>query len=104
MLFVSRKNICKYIFVAIVTPNNTHYPIASSALKNGFHVLSDKPATLTLHEAKEFLAHLKLKAGLPADYWSDKVKLYRYTVSKWKENDLTQTKIMPIEHDSEATT
>ena len=38
-------------FVAIVTPNNTHYPIASLALETGFHVLSDKPATLSLQQA-----------------------------------------------------
>jgi len=38
-------------FVAIVTPNNTHYPIAEAALSAGFHVLSDKPATLNLEEA-----------------------------------------------------
>lgn len=38
-------------FVAIVTPNNTHYPIAAAALNAGFHVLSDKPATLNLEEA-----------------------------------------------------
>jgi len=39
-------------FVAIVTPNYLHLPIARAALDNGFHVLSDKPATATLVEAK----------------------------------------------------
>ena len=32
-----------------------------------------------------FLAHLKRKAGLPIDFWSDDIRLYRYTVSKWSE-------------------
>ena len=40
-------------FIAIVTPNFLHAPIASAALKAGFHVLSDKPATLDLAEARE---------------------------------------------------
>lgn len=31
------------------------------------------------------MAHLKQKAGLPADYWSSGVQLARYTVKKWKE-------------------
>lgn len=31
--------------------------------------------------AGEFLAHLKLKAGLPADYWSDSIQVFRYTTS-----------------------
>lgn len=29
----------------------------------------------------EFLAHLKLKAGLPRDYWSGTIKVYRYTTA-----------------------
>lgn len=40
-------------FVAIVTPNHVHFPVAKAALENGFHVLSDKPATLNLDEAKQ---------------------------------------------------
>jgi len=39
-------------FVAIVTPNNSHFDIASKALRAGFHVMSDKPATLNLQEAR----------------------------------------------------
>lgn len=39
-------------FVAIVTPNHVHFPVAKAALEAGFHVLSDKPATLNLEEAK----------------------------------------------------
>ena len=38
-------------FVAIVTPNDLHFPVAAAALRSGFHVLSDKPATLSLEEA-----------------------------------------------------
>ena len=37
-------------FVAIVTPNHMHFPVAKAALEAGFHVLSDKPATLNLAE------------------------------------------------------
>ena len=40
-----------------------------------------------LPERKDFVAHLKQKAGLPADFWADDVKLARYNVSKWKEHD-----------------
>ena len=39
-------------FVSIVTPNHLHYPVAKAALTNGFHVLSDKPATKSLEEVK----------------------------------------------------
>ena len=50
-------------FVAIVTPNHVHFPAAKAALEAGFHVLSDKPATLDLAEAKA-LAELVEKSGL----------------------------------------
>jgi predicted dehydrogenase len=50
-------------FVAIVTPNHMHFPPAKMALENGFHVLSDKPATFDLAQAKE-LAALVEKTGL----------------------------------------
>jgi AmmeMemoRadiSam system protein B/AmmeMemoRadiSam system protein A len=39
-----------------------------------------------LPEPAEFLAHLKRKAGLSMDFWSESVRLSRYTVSKWKES------------------
>jgi predicted dehydrogenase len=50
-------------FIAIVTPNHVHFPPAKMALEHGFHVLSDKPATFNLAEAKE-LQKLVKKAGL----------------------------------------
>ena len=46
-------------FLAIVTPNHMHFPPAKLALENGFHVLSDKPATLSLAEAKKLAAIVK---------------------------------------------
>ncbi|WP_382301939.1 Gfo/Idh/MocA family protein [Hwangdonia seohaensis] len=39
-------------FVAIVTPNHMHFPPAKMALEHGFHVVCDKPLTLTLEEAE----------------------------------------------------
>ncbi len=38
-----------------------------------------------LPQPREFMAHLKHKAGLPVDFWSPEVRLSRYTVEKWKE-------------------
>jgi AMMECR1 domain-containing protein len=44
-----------------------------------------------LSSAREFIAHLKLKCGLPADFWTSEFKLYRYTVQKWGERNLPHT-------------
>jgi predicted dehydrogenase len=50
-------------FVSIVTPNHMHFPPAKMALENGFHVVCDKPMTLTLAEARELREVVK-KTGL----------------------------------------
>lgn len=58
-------------FVAIVTPNHLHYPVAKAALEAGFHVMSDKPATLNLDEAlalKDCLTATGLLYGLTHVY------------------------------------
>lgn len=50
-------------FVSIVTPNNVHFEPAVLALRNGFHVVIDKPVTFTLAEAEE-LAKVVEETGL----------------------------------------
>ena len=39
-------------FVSIVTPNNSHAPIAIAAMEAGFHVLTDKPIADSLENGK----------------------------------------------------
>lgn len=39
----------------------------------------------SLPQPRQFMAHLKQKAGLAPDFWSPDVKLSRYEVEKWKE-------------------
>ncbi len=39
--------------VAIVTPNALHFPFAKSLLVNGFHLVCEKPMTMTVQEAME---------------------------------------------------
>ena len=41
-----------------------------------------------LPEPRAFLAQLKQKAGLPADFWSEEIRLSRYTVTKWRESEI----------------
>jgi predicted dehydrogenase len=40
-------------FVSIITPNIYHFEMAKTFLKNGFHVICEKPMTCTSAEAKE---------------------------------------------------
>ena len=41
----------------------------------------------TLPEPRDFLAALKHKAGIPVDFWSPRVNVALYQVTKWKERD-----------------
>jgi AmmeMemoRadiSam system protein A len=42
----------------------------------------------SLPEPKDFLDHLKEKAGLPRNFWAPDVRLSRYEVRKWKEQTI----------------
>jgi predicted dehydrogenase len=49
--------------VAIVTPNHIHFPAAKAALEAGIAVMSDKPATATLAEARALAATVTSTGG-----------------------------------------
>ncbi len=40
-----------------------------------------------LPDRRQFLAHLKLKAGLPPDHWSPTLRVWRYTTESFGEDD-----------------
>lgn len=57
--------------VAIVTPNALHYGFAKSLLENGFHVVCEKPMTMTVAEAidlENLVAAKKLTFALTHTY------------------------------------
>lgn len=45
--------------VAIMTPNDSHFPLAMDALSRGMHVICDKPMTNTLAEAEALHARVQ---------------------------------------------
>ena len=46
-------------FVTITTPNNWHFPIARDFLNAGFHIMCEKPMTISAKEAKELVKLVK---------------------------------------------
>jgi predicted dehydrogenase len=57
--------------VSIVTPNALHYPFAKNLLLNGFHLVCEKPMTMTVEEAVELenlVAAKKLTFALTHTY------------------------------------
>jgi AmmeMemoRadiSam system protein A len=61
--------------------------------------LGDRRATFlpqvweAIPEPRAFLAALKAKADLPADFWSPRLNVSLYRVTKWKESELLQAVI-----------
>jgi predicted dehydrogenase len=54
----------KIDYCTVVTPNDTHYPVAKAFVEAGIPVLCEKPLTLTLEEAVDLAKAVK-KAGVP---------------------------------------
>jgi AmmeMemoRadiSam system protein A len=48
-----------------------------------------------LPEPRDFMAHLKKKAGLPVAFWAPEVRLFRYAVRKWKEEPAARGRQRP---------
>ncbi|MBF0106573.1 MAG: AmmeMemoRadiSam system protein A [Deltaproteobacteria bacterium] len=53
-------------------------------LRDGYHRGTFLPSVWEqVGASKEFLFHLKIKAGLPGNYWSDSIKIERYTTESF---------------------
>ena len=52
--------------VSVVTPNHMHFDVSAAALRGGLNVISDKPATLNLAEARELAEVVAASNGLYA--------------------------------------
>ena len=44
--------------VAIMTPNDSHYPLCLQALANGLDIICDKPLTTNLHDARDLVSRV----------------------------------------------
>jgi AMMECR1 domain-containing protein len=40
----------------------------------------------SLPDPEQFLSHLRLKAGLPGDYWDERMQVLRYTTEAFEED------------------
>ena len=58
-------------------------------LQDGFNRGTFLPSVWeSLPDAEQFFAHLKRKAGLPQDYWSDTLQVFRYTTEYFGDGDV----------------
>ena len=57
-------------FLAVCTPNDSHYAIAKAALEAGIDVMCEKPLSITLEEAAELERLALLLAMLIVNSWT----------------------------------
>lgn len=57
-------------------------------IKFGAHKATFLPQVWAqLPDPNDFMAHLKVKAGLAADFWHPEILLYKYQVNKYREHE-----------------
>ena len=59
MLAGESKRDDKIDLVTVATPNATHFEITKAFLEGGFHVLCEKPMTMTVEEGEEMCSFIK---------------------------------------------
>lgn len=88
-------------FVVIATPNHVHFPVAKAALEGGFHVMSDKPVTFDLDQARllrELVAEKDLLFGVTHNYTGyPMVKEARYLVQSGALGEIRRVSVEYIQ-------
>ncbi len=84
--------------VTIATPNATHYMIAKAFLEAGFHVLCEKPMTVTVDEAEEIVAIARAGNVICAvNYGYSGYAMVRHMRAMVKRGDLGKVRLIKAE-------
>ena len=84
--------------VTVATPNATHYPITRAFLEAGFHVLYEKPMTMTVEEAVEIVAIVHRTGRICAvNYGYSGYPLVRHMRAMVARGDLGRVRLIKAE-------
>lgn len=85
--------------VAIVTPNHLHYPMAKVFLERGFHVICDKPLTVTSEQSRELVALAKQRDRILAvTYNYTGYPMVRHARAMVVRGDLGDVRVVNVEY------
>ncbi len=85
--------------VAVVTPNHLHYPITKTFLERGFHVICDKPFTITSEQSRELIALAKQRDRvLAVTYNYTGYPLVRHARAMVARGDLGNIRVVNVEY------
>ena len=98
MLEGEKKREDRVELVTIATPNSTHFEIAKAFLENGFHVLCEKPMTMSVDEGEEIVG-LVQESGLvcAVNYGYTGYALVRHMKAMVARGDLGKVRLVVAE-------
>lgn len=85
--------------VTVATPNATHFEITKAFLENGFHVLCEKPMTMSVEEGEE-IVRISEKTGkiCAVNYGYTGYPLVRHMKAMIARGDLGKIRLVVAEH------
>ena len=94
--------------VTVATPNNTHFEITKAFLEGGFHVLCEKPMTMTVEEGEEIVEIAKKTGNICAvNYGYTGYSLVRHMRAMVARGDIGKVRLVKAEfahgHHADAT-
>jgi predicted dehydrogenase len=94
--------------VTVATPNSTHFEITKAFLKAGFHVLCEKPMTMTVDEGEEIVRITKSTGKICAvNYGYSGYSLVRHMKAMIARGDIGEVRLVNAEfahgHHADAT-
>ena len=98
MLEGERNRADRVDLVTVATPNATHYEITKAFLEAGFHVLCEKPMTMTVEEGEEIVAVAKKFGKICAvNYGYSGYSLVRHMRAMIARGDLGKVRVVVTE-------
>ena len=108
MLEGEKKRDDRVDLVTVATPNSTHFEITKAFLENGFHVLCEKPMTMTVEEGEEIVEIAKKTGNICAvNYGYTGYSLVRHMRAMIARGDIGKVRLVNAEfahgHHADAT-
>ena len=108
MLEGERKRDDKIDLVTVATPNSTHFEITKAFLEGGFHVLCEKPMTMTVEEGQEIVEIAQKTGNICAvNYGYSGYSLVRHMRAMVARGDIGKVRLVVAEfahgHHADAT-
>lgn len=108
MLEGEKKRSDKVDLVTVATPNSTHFEITKAYLENGFHVLCEKPMTMTVEEGEAIVEIAKKTGNICAvNYGYTGYSLVRHMKAMIARGDIGKVRVVNAEfahgHHADAT-